>query len=1350
MRISPLISLRRAGRSGVLALCAALVVSVVTPAGQAAAAAASTPTKSTTTSSASASAGKTSTAKTGTTAKTSKPSSTTLPAKTPLPTKKTLAKPSAPIKARHATPLAPTEAKQARAAAARSALSAADVPDTCSGQISSDTIYPCSTPSSTGTDTFTLTVTDATDLLLIRALSTSGNTLGITVTAPDSTVLNCQSTDLTQCATSAAGTYTLQVASQSSDYTLDYTALLSDTSCATADPSFATGVLQGNVAAGETGACYTLNMASGDVLTAELASTSWDEANATVFDATGTQICIDDQGNCTLTGTAPYRVRIGDLYGRADGYYATFNDLTHPQGCLTVAQQIYGSVPDQSSADECRTIVVTTPGNYQIYGVSAGNGELNMGAALYNPDGSAACTNAGPTCQLAAGTYNAVVGQDPEFISPLGLVFIAANESRGCTATGDTDFASGPATGTFGGLGEEVCLTLPTAAGSSDYVFNQQTATGASEASVQILDATGASVCSIAYAYVTCALTGTAPFREILSAQAAGGGYRLLTQRTDSTSGCSAWPQSGFGGSFGAQVKLTATLDVGCLSIPAAQHSLGEMIDYSNTANTVNGAIYINDPKGAQVCVGTTTTVCSYTAGVAYTALVITTSQTGDTYDVVRRDVSQTASCSTPSSTTVGGASSGLVLTSDLYAACYRVTGATTDKWWFDVRTLAPGSAGAVLEVTNPTGTIICRQWGESCNVTGSTSYQAIVIAAGYAGISISGHVDTWKVGTSAGWASQCTAHQLSANGWAPLSATLTETSSAYCAEVAVKPIQYFGVYGTATGSGLSDPWLSMYTTADWANGIGLCSGTNYGQFGFSCGTQSSDAAGEAVMIVFPSSAPAPVGFTIQGVCQQGCATPPATATISSISPSTGAAGSNKVVIDGTNLTLGTKVALASNGSPAGSFASPLSVNSAGTALTLLLDTGGVTPGKYDIVLGSVGYTVGQPSAGYLPGAYTVTPAPVVTDSKFTPVNTVRILDTRKGLGAPKARVGAVSGVTLKVAGVGGVPSSGATAVLVNVTSVSPTAGGNLEVYPDSESRPGTSTVNFGTGQTVANLAVVPLVDGKIDLYNDSPGQVDILADVSGYYTATTGSLLTTTTPTAILDTRSGLGAPKAKVASDATVALTVKGAGGVPSSGATAVLVDVTGINPTASGNIEVYPDTLSASGSSTLNFTPGKTVSNEAVVRLIDGKIDLRNNTPGTTDMTVDVLGYFSATGSSFQPENTVRVLDTRSGLGGSGETVIPHGAAVLNVMNLPGVPPTITAVVLNVTVTSTQQAGSMTVFADGNALPPVPDYTFAAGSTVAGLVTVPVVNGKVDFYNGSPGTVQVIADLAGYYLS
>jgi hypothetical protein len=366
----------------------------------------------------------------------------------------------------------------------------------------------------------------------------------------------------------------------------------------------------------------------------------------------------------------------------------------------------------------------------------------------------------------------------------------------------------------------------------------------------------------------------------------------------------------------------------------------------------------------------------------------------------------------------------------------------------------------------------------------------------------------------------------------------------------------------------------------------------------------------------------------------------------------------------------------------------------------------------------------------------------------------VRILDTRKGIGAPEARVGQDDQITLKVAGVGGVPASGASAVLVNVTAVNPAAAGFIAAYPDGETRPGSSTVNFAKGEIVANLAVVPLVDGKIDLYNGGSGLVDILADVSGYYTASapaSGSLLTTVPATRILDTSTGVGAPKAEVAHSTTVKLGVLGVGGVPSTGVGAVLVNVTATGPTASGYLAAYPDGLADPNISTLNFVAGQTVSNQAYVKVIDGKIDVANGeSSGETEIAVDVLGYFSAAGSSFQPENTVRVLDTRSGLGGSGETVVPGGAAVLNVMDLPGVPAMVTAVVLNVTVTQAQKAGSLTVYADGGGRPSVPTYSYPVSGTIAGLVTVPVVDGEVDFYNGSSGTIQVLADLAGYYLS
>jgi hypothetical protein len=1277
----------------------------------------------------------------------SKPASSSTPAGSSTPGKapaigvapKLTGKPTPPTQAKTPAAVSASSLRRLRAAAAKSASAKTNVANTCSGAISPDVVYPCNTPSSTGTDTFTVNLASAKDILVVLALSAGGNALPITVTAPGGAVLNCAAPtyyQLPQCATSAAGTYTLQVTNEGDDYTLSYLPLLSDPACAVADPSFASSTLQGSVDAGGVGTCYTVNSASGDTLLADSTSTG-SSFLVTVYDSTGAQICFDDQGTCTLTGTGPYRVLVD--------YYLQLNDITEPTGCLATAQEIYGTAPDASSTDLCRTITVTAAGEYQLYAVSPDYSGIND--TLYNPDGSVACSNSGPDCQLTAGTYNLVLNEYPSYTDHFGIVFIAADESAGCAASGDTDFAAGPANGSFTGLGEEVCLTLPTVSGLSDYLFDQPIADG-SEAPAQVVDATGAQQCPDAnLAFATCALSGTAPFRVILAEQqSTDTGYQVLVQQTGSTAGCAAWPQSGFGGTWGAQVTLTASDNVKCLSIPAAQHSTGEMIDYSNPTNQADGAVYVNDPSGNQVCVGASTAICAYTPGVAYTALV-ETPVNGDTYDLVRRDVSQTATCSTPASTTVGGPSTGFTLISDLDTVCERVTAATTDDYWFSARTLAPGSAGAILEVTNAAGAIVCR--ASICRLSGNTDYQLIVTAAGYAGIAITAHLDTWLVATSAGWASQCQANSLSASGWATLSGTLTETATAYCAVVAVQPDQDFDIDGTDTAAAPNTALISAFTAADWTGDGGLCYGTNYGQFGATCQTGNS-AAGEAVMLVSFGGGQDPTGYTIQGVPM-----PRLQATVTSVSPKSQPAGpADQITVTGTNLNLGTDFQLAGNGIPAGDFsAQPVAVNAAGTQLTVLLDTSDLTPGKYDAVLNGSGYTVGTPSPGYLPHAYTVTAAPPApVDSTFVPVSPARILNTQTGAGAPEAPVAAKGTAVLTVAGVGRIPTTGVTAVALDLTAIAPAKAGSLTVYADGAKRPTATAASFAAGQTVTDLVVAPVTDGKVDLYNNSAGQVDLTADVDGYYTDTAGagSELTTVSPTRILSTQTGVGAAQARVAADGTVALAVDGVGQVPATGVTAVVLNVAAISPVDAGSLTVYPDGATQPTVTDASFAAGKTVTDLVVVPVTDGKVDLYNDSAGKVDLAADVEGYYSATGSAFQPLAPLRILDTQTGVGGSGETVLPDAAAVTRVVDVPEIPYTATALVLNVTVLGAQDAGALSVLADGNALPTEPNFSFAANKTVSNEVIVPVVNGSIDFYNGSSGNIQVTADIEGYYTS
>jgi hypothetical protein len=162
----------------------------------------------------------------------------------------------------------------------------------------------------------------------------------------------------------------------------------------------------------------------------------------------------------------------------------------------------------------------------------------------------------------------------------------------------------------------------------------------------------------------------------------------------------------------------------------------------------------------------------------------------------------------------------------------------------------------------------------------------------------------------------------------------------------------------------------------------------------------------------------------------------------------------------------------------------------------------------------------------------------------LTPVSPTRFLDTRNGTGAPKARIGAGGIVELKVAGTHGIPAAGVTAVVMNVTAVRPTTGGYITVYPDGQSLPAVSNINFPAGRTIPNMVVVPVVNGSVDLRN-SAGSVDLLADVTGYFSAT-GSTFTPAGPLRLLDTRSGLGARPGAVAPGGLVSLPVTGTAGV------------------------------------------------------------------------------------------------------------------------------------------------------------------------------------------------------------
>ncbi|MHA6760692.1 hypothetical protein [Streptacidiphilus sp. PAMC 29251] len=386
----------------------------------------------------------------------------------------------------------------------------------------------------------------------------------------------------------------------------------------------------------------------------------------------------------------------------------------------------------------------------------------------------------------------------------------------------------------------------------------------------------------------------------------------------------------------------------------------------------------------------------------------------------------------------------------------------------------------------------------------------------------------------------------------------------------------------------------------------------------------------------------------------------------------------------------------------------------------------------------------------------------------LVPVGPTRVMSTMDGTGSvPKARLKAKGTVKLQVTGTPGVPSTGVTAVVLKVTAVQPSASGFVTVYPDGRSRPAVSSINFAYAENLAvpNLVVVPVLDGKVDFYN-AVGTVDLLADLTGYFTTdtTVGSTFVPTGPSRILDTVGGVGAAKARVQPQGTVRLRVAGTPGVPATGVTAVALNVTAAEPSASGFLTVYPDgpsgpngTNGTNGTngrtppsgSTLSFTAGESTPHLVIVPVTDGVVDFYNPS-GTVDLLADLTGYFTRDGGGgvFHTAGPVRAMDTRTGFGVRTGKLGPGGVVTLQVGGRNGVPLNATAVILNVTAVKPSSSGSVTVYPYGlKTVPAVSSLSFTQGALISNLVIVPVVNGKVNFSNAT-GTVDLVAGLTGYF--
>ncbi len=237
-------------------------------------------------------------------------------------------------------------------------------------------------------------------------------------------------------------------------------------------------------------------------------------------------------------------------------------------------------------------------------------------------------------------------------------------------------------------------------------------------------------------------------------------------------------------------------------------------------------------------------------------------------------------------------------------------------------------------------------------------------------------------------------------------------------------------------------------------------------------------------------------------------------------------------------------------------------------------------------------------------------------------------------------------------------------------------------------------------------------------------------------------------TPQRLLDTRTD----RTPVSSVVDRGLVVRGVGGVPAVGVSAVVLSVTVPQTKQAGDLEVFPlGRKPQVRTSNLNWPRRSTVSNLVTVAVGDAdKVALSVNS-GTVDAVVDVLGWYGdqtdTSGARFTSVVPRRVLDTG---GAAGRLAVGDDRRVV-LRGVGGVPDRtdVSSVVVNLTAEGVQQSADLQVFPTG-ARPArrTSNLGLLKGRTSAALVNATLGQDGSIGLSLSRSSARVVLDVVGYY--
>ncbi|MGW0750308.1 hypothetical protein ACWD3L_12700, partial [Streptomyces sp. NPDC002587] len=599
----------------------------------------------------------------------------------------------------------------------------------------------------------------------------------------------------------------------------------------------------------------------------------------------------------------------------------------------------------------------------------------------------------------------------------------AAPVAQDCVSVTEGRYA-----GTFATAGQTHCLELPSPQGARIAAL---TSLGGASVTVQVevVDKNGAAQCTAAaLGQGDCTLTGTAPFRALVHADdtTATGPYGVHFVRLNvAQNGCQVLPAGSFDYDAAA-VRLETGDGVfsHCLSIPADAHSTSELLRirygfaddtdlFPRSAISIvdtdgNGppSCYDHPAPGQQIRTDSLTS-CSFTAGKAYTVLV-RGQDAPRTHTLDRRDVTATARGCTVSAATAVGAPAITGKPGQIGALrCHRITtDAATDRLHINPRDEHDSTHVLVMDNN---GGISCYQRTSTCTPTGSTGYQVVTqvpenytLPAGY-------RLDAWRIATAAGPAPECTRVGSVAYGYGPLTGTLNEQRTGVCAVLPSVSGDQFRAEITSTDTdGSPGPQPALYNSA----GRDLCMG------GSSSWTYDCQGADQSLFVLSLTNWSDHSTYRANLVCTNApCGSEEVS--VGTVTPTTAQSGTvATLTVQGTALGPGTTVRL--TGGPAPLTATTVSVSDDARTLKATVDLRTAPAGNWNVTVNALNFT-------YPRGTLTVTPPAVSGQGTYKPITPTRLMDTREGLGVPKAKVGQGGTVTLQVTGTAGIPASGVT-----------------------------------------------------------------------------------------------------------------------------------------------------------------------------------------------------------------------------------------------------------------------------------------------------------------------------------